>query len=179
MSGSSKRIFITGGTGDVGSKTIKLFEKSPSDVELRILCRREKQVEDFRTRDLSAVLGDLGQSVKQLSKLMSGCKTLILITAAIQDQEQQLKTAIDAAVVAGVSFIIKLSAADARHEVNVPWAKAHAVTDDYLTDQAKKHGIEFVLLKTSAFMQNLLTEAAPISKGFLPQACGSGKAGWM
>ena len=179
MSSSWQKLFITGGTGDIGLKTIKRFEQFRANVDLRILCRRQDQADNFERRGFEAVIGHLDESVEELSHHMTGCHTLLLISPAIKNQEQQCLRAIDAAIEAGIHFFIKVSAADARHDVDVPWAKAHAVADDYLINKAQQHDIKFVVLRTSAFMQNLLTEAAPISKGFLPQACGSGKAGWM
>lgn len=177
MSKVPRRVFLTGATGDVGTQVLKILEQE--SLPLRIICRRQKQADDFHQRGLDVVVGNLSDSVVTLSKHLSGSDTLLLLTAATPNQRQQCLNAIDAAVLAGVAWIVKISAADARDEGNVPWVKDHAAADRYLKEEAEEHGISWTILSASAFMQNLLAEAPAIRKGFLPQACGNGRAGWV
>lgn len=177
MSIKSRRIFLTGATGDVGAQTLDILEKSK--ISLRTISRRPEKAEQLRRRGVDAVVGNLNDSVQDLTGYLSDCDTLFLLTAAVQDQRKQCFNAIDAAVSAGIKWIVKVSAGDVRDDGNVPWAKDHAAADRYLVSEAEKHNISWTILSPSGFMQNLLSEAGAIRRGFLPQSCGNGRAGWV
>lgn len=187
MASSTGKVFITGSTGDVGTQLLNSL--TSSSIPVRVSCRRQQQVESFTKRFASntqtadigcdAALCNLDESIPSLAGKMKGCSTLFLLTAATPNQLEQNTNAISAALEAGVRWIVRISAADARDDCNVPWVLAHAASDRYLKAECDKRGVQWTIISPSAFMTNLLSEADPIKKGFLPQTCGDGKAGWM
>lgn len=171
------KIFLTGATGDVGAQVLRRLEDEGADV--RVMLRRQAQVDEFKGRGVDAVQCSFETSSAELAGHMGGCETLLLLTAAVPGQLQHSNGAVDAAFAAGVRWVVRISAADARDEGNVPWVKAHAAADRYLMGEAERFGRSWTVMSASAFMQNILSEAPAIRKGFLPQTCGHGRAGWM
>ena len=170
-------VFVTGGTGEIGSKLLPILKKH--SVPAKIASRRQKQVNTFHKEGLNAILADLSAPISELTSAIQGCNTLYLLTAATINQRQQAINAIDAALTAGVKWIIKVSAADARDEGDTPWVKDHFAADRHLMRRCDEKGVKWTILAASAFMQNLLVSAPAIQRGFLPQTSRDGKAGWI
>jgi uncharacterized protein YbjT (DUF2867 family) len=70
---------------------------------------------------------------------------------------------------------VKISASDCNVRSPVPWAKSHALIDHHL----RASGVDWTILKPTAFMQNFLWFKDPIARGFLPQATGNGSVSWV
>lgn len=165
-------ILISGATGGIGGEICRLLAQSKTP--FRAMCRKPAQVEDFRQRGVETVLGDFDRP-ETLPAAMDGCQTMFLITPPTPEQFTQETAAIDAAKRAGVGRIVKVSASDGNVRSPVPWAQAHARIDHHL----RAAGIDWTLLKPTAFMQNFLWFKDPIAKGYLPQVAGSGSVSWV
>lgn len=165
-------ILVTGATGDIGGELCRLLAEASEP--FRAMCRKQEQIDRFRDQGIDAVLGDFDRP-DTLEHAMKGCDRLFLVSHPTPRQFEQEKAAIDAASRAGVSRIVKVSASDANVKSPVPWAKAHALIDHHL----RASGLEWTILKPTAFMQNFLWSKKPISRGYLPQAAGSGKVAYI
>lgn len=165
-------ILISGATGGIGGEICRLLRQA--DVPFRAMGRQQAQVDAFRASGIDAVLGDFDRP-ETLSGAMQGIDTLFLITPPTQRQFAQETAGIDAARQAGVRRIVKLSASDANIRSTVPWAQTHARIDHHL----RASGIEWTILKPTAFMQNFLWFKDAIAKGFLPQVAGNGSVSWV
>ncbi|QWC57216.1 NAD(P)H-binding protein [Erythrobacter sp. 3-20A1M] len=165
-------ILVSGATGGIGGEICRIFKEAGTP--FRALCRKEQQVEDFGHRGMDAVLGDFDRP-ETLPSAMQGIDSMFLITPPTQRQVAQETAAIDAAKAAGIGRIVKISASDSNARSPVPWAKAHALIDHHL----RPSGIDWTILKPTAFMQNFLWFKDPIAKGFLPQVTGSGSVSWI
>lgn len=172
-------VFITGATGEVGSKLLSLLQSS--NTPTRVLCRRQDQADKFNQQPLvEAALGNLNQSVEALASHMSGCKTFFLLTPPVSNQLDMEINSVNAAISSGtVEFIVKIAASDQRAETDVPWAKAHFFAEKYMREACDKAGVKWTSLRPSGFMSNLLTTAPAIKKGFLPQTSGDGRGPWV
>lgn len=106
---------------------------------------------------------------------MAGCDRVFLLTSGVPSQRVHGRNAVEAAVAAGVRRVVHLSTADANPASAIPWASAPAFTDALL----KASGLDWTLLRPSAFMQNILQSSAPIRRGLLPQTSGRGKVGMI
>lgn len=165
-------ILISGATGGIGGEVCRLLVQGGTP--FRAMGRKQAQVDVFRGKGIDAVLGDFDRP-DTLPAAMQGIDTMFLITPPTQRQYEQEIAAIGAAKQAGVRRIVKLSASDANIRSTVPWAKTHARIDHYL----RTSGIEWTILKPTAFMQNFLWFKHAIAKGFLPQVAGSGSVSWV
>jgi uncharacterized protein YbjT (DUF2867 family) len=165
-------ILITGATSDIGQKLCQLLAENKK--AFRAMCRKEEQLEKFHSKGIDAVLGTF-ENPASLNAAMQGCDCMFLISPPTENQVQCEKNAIDTAKSAGIAYIVKISASDANLKSSVPWAKSHAEIDHYL----RNSGLEWTILKPTAFMQNFLTLSKPISKGILPQVAGNGHVGYI
>ncbi|PXA94704.1 NAD(P)-dependent oxidoreductase [Nostoc sp. 3335mG] len=165
-------ILVSGATGGIGGEICRLLDETGTP--FRAMGRKQAQVDAFREDGTDAVLGDFDRP-ETLPGAMQGIDTMFLITPPTQRQFAQETAAIDAARHAGVRRIVKLSASDANIRSTVPWAQTHARIDHHL----RASGIEWTILKPTAFMQNFLWFKDAIAKGFLPQVAGSGSVSWV
>lgn len=172
-------VFVTGATGEIGSKLLSLLQSS--NTPTRVLCRRQDQADKFNQQPLvEAALGNLNQSVEALASHVSGCKTFFLLTPPGPNQLDMEISCVNAAISSGtVEFIVKIAASDQRAETDVPWAKAHFFAEKYMREACDKAGVKWTSLRPSGFMSNLLTTAPAIRKGFLPQTSGDGRDPWV
>ena len=165
-------ILISGATGGIGGEICRLLGQAGTS--FRAMGRQQAQVDAFRAKGSDAVLGDFDRP-ETLPAAMQGIDTMFLITPPTQRQFAQETAAIDAARHAGVRRIVKLSASDANIRSTVPWAQTHARIDHHL----RASGIEWTILKPTAFMQNFLWFKDAIARGFLPQVAGNGSVSWV
>ncbi|MBL3658783.1 SDR family oxidoreductase [Fulvivirga sediminis] len=165
-------ILITGATSGIGHRLCQLLAGNKHT--FRAMCRKEEQIKEFEKEGIKAVLGNF-KDYESLKIAMQGCERLFLLTPPHPEMIKWEKSAIDAAKASGIKYIVKISASDANVRSAVPWAKSHAIIDHHLRDS----GIDWTILKPTAFMQNFLSSAKPVSKGFLPQVAGKGKVGYI
>lgn len=165
-------ILISGATGGIGGEICRLLKETGTP--FRALCRKGEQVQDFQKKGIDAIIGDFDRP-ETLASAMRGIETMFLITPPTPQQVDQETAAIDAARNAGVDRIVKISASDSNVLSPVPWAESHALIDHHL----RASGINWTILKPTAFMQNFLWFKDPITKGFLPQVTGSGSVSWV
>ena len=164
-------ITITGATGDVGGRTLRLLREAGIDV--RAVARRPDQVSRFEQQGTEAVLAGL-DDVDALTAAFAGSEQLMLITAPSPRQAVHGRNAVQAAKRAGVRAITHLSTADGSPDSPVPWARANWHTDQLI----RISGLEWTILRASAFMSNLRQSAAPIARGWYPQTTGRGAIPW-
>ena len=165
-------ILVSGATGGIGGEVCKRLQEAGAS--FRAMCRKQDQVDSFRRKGMDAVLGDFDRP-ETLPAAMQGCDTMFLLAAPTPEQFGQETAAIDAAKRAGLHRIVKISASDGNVRSPVPWAKTHALIDHHL----RASGINWTILKPTAFMQNFLWFKNPIAKGFLPQVTGKGSVSWV
>lgn len=165
-------ILISGATGGIGGEVCRLLHEAGTP--FRAMARRLEQVEALRQKGMDAVLGDFDRP-DTLSAAMRGCDALFLITPPTQSQFAQETGAIDAAKREGVQRIVKISASDGNIHSPVPWARTHARIDHHL----RASGVDWTILKPTAFMQNFLWFKDPVARGLLPQVAGKGSVSWV
>lgn len=165
-------ILVTGATGGIGGEVSRLLKESGQP--FRAMFRKQEQIERFTADGIDAVLGDFDRP-DTLEGAMRGCKVMFLITPPTPAQFNQETAAIDAAKRAGVARIVKISASDGNVRSPVPWAQAHARIDHHL----RASGLDWTILKPTAFMQNFLWFKDPVAKGYLPQVAGKGSVSWV
>jgi uncharacterized protein YbjT (DUF2867 family) len=165
-------IALTGVTGDVGGKTLRMLRAA--GVPVRAIVRRQAQADALAAEGIDVRLADLG-NLSALTAALDGVDQLFLVTAATQRQAEHGATGVRAAQAAGVRAIVHLSGGDAAEHSPMPWASAIWQVDTFV----RSSGLAWTILHTSGFMTNLESSAPAIRRGLLPQTMGRGRIAWI
>lgn len=114
------------------------------------MCRTQDELEQFTKLGIEAVIGDFNDA-ESLRQAMQGCERLFLLAAAVPEQSQHYRLAIDMAVEAGIKQIVKISTGDSNLDSHIAWAKASAESDHYLRSKP----VNWTLLRATGFMLNI------------------------
>jgi uncharacterized protein YbjT (DUF2867 family) len=159
-------ILTTGATGTVGRHLVRLLRAQGAPV--RALVRNRDRAADLLGPDLDLAVGDFADRAS-LAAAVDGVTTVYLACANHPAQVAWETALIDAAVVADVQRIVKLSAIDAAVGSPVAFADAHGRIQEHLGAS----GVDHVLLKPGFMMTNLLAAAHGVHQAgaiFLPGA---------
>jgi uncharacterized protein YbjT (DUF2867 family) len=149
-------ILVTGATGTVGSPLVATLHER--GVAFRALTRSAGHAAALRALGVEAVQGDLGDAAS-LRPALAGVDRLFLVTSPGPDAVSQERTAVDAAVRAGVTHVVKLSVIDADLRSPCRFMRGHAESERHL----RATGIAHTILRPNSFLQNLLgTPAAAV-----------------
>ncbi len=146
-------IAVLGATGTIGRPLIDRLYRQ--DVAVRALVRNPATA----ALPVGAVPADL-RDPGSLRRGLVGCDRLLLLTPHGPDQDLQEAAAIDAAIDAGVTGIVKLSGGAASVTPNGPTPTAVAHWRSEARIEAAE--LEFAHLRPPFLMQNLLETVAPI-----------------
>jgi uncharacterized protein YbjT (DUF2867 family) len=158
-------ILVTGATGNVGSAAVGLLAgRHP----VRALVRDRSRVPH---RNVEIVTGDFDRP-DTLDAAMGGIDTVLLVSPAVPAQEIAV---IDSAVRQGVSHIVKVTS-KASADSPVDRRRGQAQIEAHL----ETTGLAYTLLRSNAYMQNLLALAPMIRQtgGFVMSA-GDGQVGMI
>jgi uncharacterized protein YbjT (DUF2867 family) len=150
-------IFLTGGTGTVGSRLVPLLLQR--GVEVRCLVH-STDLDRSATSGIDLVRADFDQPDTYASALR-GCDRLFLLTPAHPKQATREIALLDAARSAGVTHVVRLSVVGAHRESPVNFARGHAEVDDHLIAS----GLGYSILRPSGFMQVHLLPQTAASEG--------------
>jgi len=148
-------ILVTGATGKVGSELVRrLKEKGES---FRVMVRTAEQVEKFQARGIGTVLGDFEHPETFLPAL-TGVERAFLLSPAGPHQVEQQGAFVDAAVLAEVKHLVKLSALGAAPSSPLTLGRWHGATEQKI----EASGLAWTHLRPHFFSQNLLQFASLI-----------------
>jgi uncharacterized protein YbjT (DUF2867 family) len=159
-------ILVTGATGKVGSEAARLLAARHHPT--RALVRDPSRAPDG---DVEIATGDFGRP-DTLDAAMRGIDTVLLVSPAVPAQEIAV---IDSAVRHGVTHVIKVTS-KASADSPVDRRRGQAQIEAHL----QTTGLAYTLLRSNAYMQNLLALAPVIKQtnGFLMSA-GDGQVGMI
>jgi uncharacterized protein YbjT (DUF2867 family) len=146
----TKRILITGATGQVGSKTIDHLLKE-KDVEIVAAVRSLQRASALEGRGIATVMLNLDEEATLLPALQ-GIHTLFVLTGYTVDMLKQSKALLDNAKKAGVEHVVHLGACG-RDDTTVAHWGWHQFVERYI----EWCGFSFTHLRPETFMQNLLS----------------------
>ncbi|WP_218192341.1 SDR family oxidoreductase [Brachybacterium vulturis] len=143
------RVVVTGATGRIGGQVARLLAAAP-EVELRLVGRslhRAPQLEG-----VEAVRADFSDAAA-CREAFAGADALLLVSAGeAADRLAQHRTAIDAAVDAGVGHVVYTSFLGAGPEAGFTLARDHGATEQMLRDS----GLAWTFLRDSFYADVLL-----------------------
>ena len=146
----TRKILITGATGQVGSKVIDRLRKHPH-IEVVAAVRSANKAAAFQDSGLATAILDLDDESTHLPALQ-GVDTLFLLTGYTVDMLRQSKAILDNAATAGVQHVVHLGACGRDDTTVAHWAW-HQFVERYI----EWKGFSFTHLRPETFMQNLLS----------------------
>ena len=158
-------IAIAGGTGTVGSKlTRQLVE---SGVRVRVLSRNPEKVRALFGANVDAVGIDF-DNAKSLQQAFEGADKAFLSTATSMHQVRDEKALIDAAVDAGVPYLVGLSVGGAGGRIASNVLEWHTEIDAHLASK----NVAWTLLRPATFSDTLVR----LASSFVPKGVWGGAA---
>lgn len=166
MEGSNKTIAVSGASGTVGSELIRILSSRGANV-LALSRSPEKGEKLPNVKWIAADLSDKDGIVTAIK----GADALFLATGNVPDMVWLQRNGIRAALEAGVKKVVKLSALGASEYSRSLIGLWHAIVEKSLIES----GLEWVLIRPHAFMQNWLNQKEEIATGVIRSAAGDGK----
>lgn len=151
-------IFLTGGTGTVGSELLPLLLER--GVDLRCLQHSAPLDGSAATAAFEVVEGDVDRPDTYAAELQ-GCEALFLLTPPHPDQVTREIALIDAARSAGVRRVVAVSVLGADQSSPVAFARWHGEIDEHLMSS----GLGCTILRPSAYMQIHLLPPTAAAEG--------------
>ena len=141
-------IGVTGATGEIGGRVARRL--TADGVPHRLIVRDMSKAAELPSSDMVQVGGydDAGG----MRRACEGVSTLFLVSAReARDRVEQHRTAIDAAVAAGVERIVYLSFIGAAANATFTFARDHFHTEDHI----RKSGVAFTFSRQNLYMDIL------------------------
>ena len=160
-------ILVTGGTGAIGSELLRLL--SEAEIPARALTRNPNKAQ--KLPHITWVVGDLARP-ETLPAAFEGIKSLFLLTHYFEDMVELQHNAIVAALAAGVTHVVKVSAFAATPHSRAPIGRWHYQIEKELQES----GMGWTILRPHHFMTNLIAQAGYVIKeGSIYSPSGDGK----
>jgi uncharacterized protein YbjT (DUF2867 family) len=161
-------IAVIGATGNTGRAVVKELRQLGQD-PICIVRNVDKAREVLGANAKTAVAELTDRPA--LEKALAGVESVFVVTGHNPQMGEQQNNVIDAALQAGVKYLVRLSAGRAVATADSPTAvgRAHHTVDERLRNSK----IGWVILRPGLFMQNVLGQAAAIksdSKMVMPYA---------
>ncbi len=152
---SADTILITGATGTVGSLLVKELENGEAAVKAMV--RSPEKGERLRRHGIEPVFGDFDRP-ETLAPALEGVGKAFLLSAPDSRMAERETNFINAAKLAGVNHIVKLSAFGVGEGVPFSLGQWHYQAEQ----QLEKSGVAYTILRPNGFMQNMLGFARTI-----------------
>jgi NAD(P)H dehydrogenase (quinone) len=165
------RVLVLGATGGTGGALAALLDADPR-VDVVRAARREAQVTAWNAEGKAAVLIDLNDA-RTFPAALAGIDRLFVMSSYTIEMVHQVKTITDAAVDAGVGFIVHLGVYSNGRETD-PHFVWHEVVERYI----QYSGATWCFLHPNVFMENLTDSQRPVD-GKLYWPMGDTKVGWV
>jgi len=155
------KVLVTGATGNVGAQVVRTLLERGADV--RAFIRDPDPARSMLGGDVEFSVGDFADRAS-IDRALHGVDRLFLACGNVPGQVQYECAAIDAATVAGVGRVVKLSSPDPAVNSPLIFDRWHGEIEQHLAAS----GLETVLLRPRTYMTNLLGYAltGPEAIGF-------------
>ncbi len=157
---------VTGAAGEVGGRVARRMAELGGRQQL--IVRKGARVQELAGAEVREIT-DYGDK-ESFRAASEGITTLFLVSGR-ENKERltQHKTAIDAAVEAGVDRIVYLSLLGAAHDATFTLARHHFATEEHIREK----GLPFTFLRSSLYLDFIPWFATP--QGVIAGPAGSGR----
>ncbi|WP_170328903.1 SDR family oxidoreductase [Ruegeria arenilitoris] len=167
-------ILVTGATGTIGTDVLRLFDQERR-MEVKALIRNAEKAALVSDHGAEPVIGAF-EDRQSLDSALQGVATVVLLTPAGPQAEEQASNVIEAAIAAGAQKIVRISAIKADPDGPTNNTRAHGSTEAEIAQSGLRH----VFLRPNLFMQNMFIAADQIrQKAQFSFATGYGKMGMI
>lgn len=146
----TKKILVTGATGNVGSCLVPLLA-SRSDCAVTAMTRDPEKGAKLFSPEIQVVGGSFEDDAS-LTVALQGIDTVILMGPPNPDCVMQNRAVIEAARLSGVDKVVRISAIKAAEDGRTENTRLHGECDTLL----QKSGLTFTILRPNYFMQNIM-----------------------
>ncbi len=161
-------IVVTGANGTVGSALVEQLRAAGEPV--RVVVRSAEKGGAAAGLGAEVAVAQV-QDVAAFGTALDGADALFLNTASLPGFVEAQKSAIDTALAAGVTRIVRLSALGSTPDSTMSFGRGHAELDAYLQASAA----DWTVLAPNGFYSNFLTLADGIRAGGIYANMGDGK----
>ena len=165
------RLLVLGASGAVGGGVIRELGAYP-DIEVVRATRDRRQAEAWEAEGHSAVCIDLDDP-RTFPAALRGIDRLFIMTGYTINMVQQVKTIVDAAVDAGVGFVVHLGVFGNGKSTDPHYAW-HELVERYIQGS----GLAWCHLHANFFMENLLS-FMPVRAGAITWPMADREIGWV
>ncbi len=164
-------IFVTGGTGTIGSSTVKALKAKGARFKVGT-----RSPDKAKALGADAVAFDW-EKPETFGPALQGVEKIFVLTPVSHKQVEYAQTLVDAAKKAGVKHIVKLSVIGADSEPGIALGRLHRGSEKAIKDS----GIAWTMLRPTYFMENFVNYYGldPKKDGTIYLAHGTGKACWI
>ncbi|HTZ25950.1 MAG TPA: NmrA family NAD(P)-binding protein [Streptosporangiaceae bacterium] len=153
--------------GKVGSEAVRLLRER--DLPVRVLVRDPAKVTALADAGAEVTKGDLSEPAS-IDSAMSGVSVVVLVSPAVPGQELNV---VHSAARAGVGHVVKASS---KASADSPIARRRGQAE--IEAGLAASGIPYTLLRSNAYMQNVLALAPAIAKtSSFGSSAGKGRSG--
>jgi uncharacterized protein YbjT (DUF2867 family) len=157
-------ILVTGATGTIGSDVVRIL--ADTDRTVRVMTRHPERAAWLRELDVEVVRGDFLKP-PTLAAAVEGVERAFLLSPNVRDMAEMQSNFVEAAENAGVTHVVKLSAAGAKPESSWDIARWHGEVEA----EVESASVEHTFIRPVSYMQNLLDDAETIrSEGSFARA---------
>ena len=164
------RVLVLGSSGSVGRSVVRELG-AYQGLDIVRATRKADQAENWRADGKSAVCIDLDDP-RTFPQALKNVDRLFIMTGYTMNMVQHVKTIVDAAVDAGIRFVVHLGVFGNGKSTDPHYAW-HELVERYIQGS----GIAWCHLHPNFFMENLLS-FMPIKDGLISWPMGDGAAGW-
>lgn len=158
-------IAVTGATGQIGGRVAELLAER--GVEQRLIVRDAARAPSYDGASVG-VASDY-RARDEMERALSGCDTLLLVSARESPNRiEQHRTAVDAAVDAGVGRIVYVSFVNASADAEFTLVRHHWATEEHI----RSTGVSFAFPRMNLFIDFLPSMVSP--EGVIAGPAGNG-----
>jgi uncharacterized protein YbjT (DUF2867 family) len=150
-------VLVTAATGTVGAQVVRALHAR--GVATRAYVRDREKATQVLGPDVQVAVGGHADT-DSLIRALHGIDRVFLACGNVPDQVAYEKAVIDAAAVAGVRQVVKLSGPRASLGSPLVFERWHGAIEHHLQES----GLPWVMLRPSTYMTNLLAFAEPIAR---------------
>jgi uncharacterized protein YbjT (DUF2867 family) len=168
------KILVTGATGTIGKQVVRALRERGLDV--RAGARTPESLQDLKALGAETVRIDWDDQAS-LEAAFAGIDRVFLLTPFVEDDLPHVKAGVAAARAAGVSFILRMSAAGADPSSPAALPRHHGQGENLV----KESGIRWAVIQPNFFQDNFVNYQAGSIKaqGAFYGAGGEGKTAYI